>query len=320
MMLGFPISLRFRRSRAIPAIHMMVIHFLIPIPVWETTVKRLILLVLLGAVSWAQQPAAPAQELTLDAIFAPNGLTGRPPDTIKWSPDGKKVSYLVHAEEGEKADLYYIDVATGKPAVLVSAEKIAAMAPRQSSTKDDRERDNRARYRVAGYHWAPDSGHILFDSNGQLWYHTLATGTAVPLSSAADAAGDPKFSPDGKRLSYVRRHNLVVRPVEGDGENALTNDTSEDVLNGEVDWVYAEELDVRSNYFWSPNGHKIVFMQMNEAKVPTYPITDFIPQHPTVAQEKYPKVGDPNPEVRLGVVGSNGGSVKWITLPDSRSS
>ena len=49
-------------------------------------------------------------------------------------------------------------------------------------------------------------------------------------------------------------------------------------------------------------------MQMNEAKVPTYPITDFIPQHPTCTQEKYPKVGDPNPEVRLGVVGANGGN------------
>jgi dipeptidyl-peptidase-4 len=283
-------------------------------------VKRLFLLIFLVPMSVAQQPSGSAKDLTLENIFAPDGITGRGPDTIKWSPDGKKVSYLLHAAQGEKADLYYIDVASGKPAVLVSAEKMAAMVPRQSSTKDDRERDNRARYRVAGYHWAPDSGHILFDSNGQLWYYTLATGTAVPLSSAADAAGDPKFSPDGKRLSYLRRHNLVIRPVEGDGENALTNDTSEDLLNGEVDWVYAEELDVRSNYFWSPNGHKIVFLQMNEAKVPTYPITDFIPQHPTVAQEKYPKVGDPNPEVRLGVVGSNGGSVKWISLPDSRSS
>src|SRR6516225_852636 len=80
----------------------------------------------------------------------------------------------------------------GKPAVLVPAAKIAAMAPHPASGKDDRERDNRARYRIAGYHWAPDSQHILFDANGQLWYCTLATGTAVPLSSAGDAALDPK--------------------------------------------------------------------------------------------------------------------------------
>ena len=57
---------------------------------------------------------------------------------------------------------------------------------------------------------------------------------------------------------------------------------------------------------------------MNEAKVPTYPITDFIPQHPTVYNEKYPKVGDPNPEVRLGVVSAGGGAVKWIHLTDEK--
>ncbi|HEY5030162.1 MAG TPA: hypothetical protein VIK39_17275, partial [Candidatus Angelobacter sp.] len=44
--------------------------------------------------------AAAAQELTIQSIYAPNGLTGRAPDTIKWSPDGKKVSYFLHQEQG----------------------------------------------------------------------------------------------------------------------------------------------------------------------------------------------------------------------------
>lgn len=281
---------------------------------------------LFAVISFAfSAPAASAQELTVESIFASNSLSSRPPDTIEWSPDSRKVAYVVHEEpgpgarsgaEGGRADLYYIDAASGKAAVLVSAEKIAGMAPRTSSNKDDRERDNRARYRVAGYHWAPDSEHILFDANGQLWYYSLATGTAVAMSSSEDSAGDPKFSPDGKLLAYVRKHNLVVRPVSGGDEKSLTNDKGEDLLNGEVDWVYAEELSVRSNYFWSPNGGKILFMQMDESKVPTYPITDFIPQHPTVSEEKYPKVGDPNPQVQLGVVGANGGGIKWLKLAE----
>jgi dipeptidyl-peptidase 4 len=277
-------------------------------------VKRLFFAVFLAAIACA----AAAQELTIQSIYAPNGLTGRAPDTVRWSPDGKKVSYFLHQEQSEKADLYFIDVASGKPAVLVASEKIAAMRPPVSTAKDDREKDNRERYRVAGYHWAPDSEHILFDANGQLWYYTLSTGKSVALSAPGESAGDPKFSADGKRLSYIRKHNLVVKGVDGGAEKALTNDTSEDLLDGEVDWVYSEELSVRSNYFWSPDSSKIVFMQMNEAKVPTYPITDFIPQHPTVSQEKYPKVGDPNPEVKLGVVNASGGAVKWIHLTDEK--
>jgi dipeptidyl-peptidase-4 len=88
----------------------------------------------------------------------------------------------------------------------------------------------------------------------------------------------------------------------------------EEILNGEVDWLYAEELGVRSNFFWSPEGHEILFLQMDETRVPTYPITDWSPTHPHVEQERYPQPGDPNPAVRLGVVASDGGRPRWIRL------
>src|SRR5262249_35147295 len=156
--------------------------------------------VFLAAIACA---ASTAQELTVQSIYGTSGLTGRVPDTIEWSPDGKKVSYFLHQEQGDRADLYYIDVTSGKPAGLVGSEKIAAMKPPVTGSKDDRDKDNRARYRVAGYHWAPDSEHILFDANGQLWYYTLSTGKYLALSGPEEAAVDPKFSADGKHLSYV---------------------------------------------------------------------------------------------------------------------
>jgi dipeptidyl-peptidase-4 len=192
------------------------------------------------------------------------------------------------------------------------------MKPPVAASKDDREKDNRARYGVAGYHWAPDSNHLLFDANGQLWYYTLSDGKSVALSAPGDSASDPKFSTDGKSLSCIRKHNLVVKRVDGGPEKALTSNGDDNLLNGEVDWVYSEELDVRSNYFWSPDSKKIVLLQMDQNKVPTYPITDYIPQHPTVYNEKYPKVGDPNPEVQLGVVSAGGGAVKWFHLTDEK--
>ncbi len=276
--------------------------------------KRILLAFLFSAVCLGQQ----SPDLTIAAIFAEGGITGRAPEAIQWSPDGKKVSYLLRDDRGEKAELYSIDVATGKSTVLITAEKLRPLTASVSQGKDDRERDNRERYHVSPYHWAPDGQHLLFDNFGQLWLYTLATGTATQVNSPGDPLMDPKFSPDGKKLSYIRNHNLYVTPVDSGDETALTHDQDPNILNGEVDWVYAEELAARSHYYWSPDGAKIVFLQMNETKVPTYPITDFMPQHPTVSEEKYPKVGDPNPEVRLGVMDSRNGKARWINLTNDK--
>jgi dipeptidyl-peptidase-4 len=275
-------------------------------------------------------PAAAPKQLTIEQIFAEGGVTGRAPETIEWSPDGTKVSFVQRDDEGEHGELWYVDAATGEKKLLASENKLSPLAPSASKIKDEREKERVTRYHVAAYIWSPDSKHLLFDSQGQLWYYSLDTGTAVQLTSSPDPSGDPKFSPDGKRLAYVRKHNLYVHPVSGEeGERPLTReekekdkdrdsekDKDDNILNGEVDWVYAEELAVRSNYFWSPEGHEIIFLQMDETRVPTYPITDWLPTHPRVEQEKYPKAGDPNPIVRLGVVSGNGGKVRWIKLTD----
>ncbi len=275
------------------------------------------------------QSAAPAKQLSIDAIFAEGGITGRAPETIKWSPDGSKVSYVLRDDSGEHGELWYVDAATGEKKVLVSAVKLSQLAPPASRIKDEREKERVTRYHVAAYSWSPDSKHLLFDAQGQLWYYSLETGTAVQLTSSPDPSQDPKFSPDGTRLAYVRKHNLYVHPVtEEAGERPLLHAEKEkdkdkdktlgdDILNGEVDWVYAEELAVRSNFFWSPEGRDILFLQMDESRVPTYPITDWLPTHPHVEQEKYPQPGDPNPSVRLGVASSDGrGKARWMKLTD----
>jgi dipeptidyl-peptidase-4 len=265
-------------------------------------------------------PAAEGQQqLTIEDMFKPGGILGRGPENVQWSPDGTKVSFVQRNDSGDQGELYYVDVATGKSAVLVASGKLASLAPPASAIKDERKKEAATRYSLAAYHWAPDSKHLLFDSMGQLWLYSLDTGTAVQLTSSNDESGDPKFSPDGKRISYLRKHDLYVRPVDGGPERQLTKDGSENLLNGEVDWVYEEELYSRSNYFWSPNGKQIVFLQMDEKEVPTYPITDWMPTHATVDQEKYPQPGDPNPNVKLAVVKSDGGKIKWITVNFAKS-
>jgi dipeptidyl-peptidase-4 len=284
--------------------------------------RRLTVVLLLCLPVYCQQRPTPPgppdlpSKLTIEAIFAEGGITGRGPETIKWSPDNTKVSFIQRDDAGEHGQLWYIDVATGKKAVLVAETKLQSLFP-PSSKMTAEQRERMQRYSVAAYQWAPDSKHLLFDSRGLLWYFSLDTGTAVQLTGSTEPNSDPKFSPDGKRLAYVRKHDLWSRPVGEGGERQVTKEGDDNLLNGEVDWVYEEELGVRSNYFWSPDSKQIVFLQMNEKQVPTYPITDWMPTHPKVTELKYPKAGDPNPEVRLGVVSADGGKVRWMNAGDA---
>jgi len=282
-------------------------------------VKRLLALSVLVAVGWAQPPAPgfKAEEqkaLTIEAI-AGGGITGRGPETLQWSPDGSRVSFIQRDASGEKGELWSLDAASGRKAVLVGADKLSMLVPPASQLKNEQQREAATRYAIAGYHWAPDSQHLLFDSQGQLWLYSLASGAATQLTSVTDPISDPQFSPDGSRVAYLLQHDLYVQTPGKERPQRLTKDGSRNLLNGEVDWVYEEELGVRSNYAWSPDSQKILFLQMDESQVPTYAIEDFLPTHPTLYLEKYPKAGDPNPTVRLGVVSASGGRVKWLAVP-----
>jgi dipeptidyl-peptidase-4 len=278
---------------------------------------------LLVPIATAQSAAPPQKPLTIESAFAEGGITGRGPESIQWTPDGATLSFIQRDDSGEHGELWMQNVATDQKNLLVGEVKLAKLSPPLSRLNDDREREQITRYHVEPYQWTPDSKHLLFNALGQLWLYSIESGTAVLVSSSPDPARDSKFSPDGNKLAYLRKHNLYVRSVSkdlaNDAEMQLTRSSEkeekdESLLNGEVDWVYAEELSVRSNYFWSPDSRDIVFLQMDESKVPAYPIVNWMPTHPTVDMEKYPQAGDPNPSVRLGVVSSSGGKPRWISL------
>lgn len=253
----------------------------------------------------AQNPTHP---WTVQEIWNGGEPTGYPPGGISWSPDGSRATYL------SDGAVMQIQVSDGKLSTLVDSSKISFLLNAKISEQD---RDHRGRYDEPDYIWSPDSQHLLFDTDGELWLYDLRTGKGADVGNSHMQSGDdPKFSPDGNHLSYVRDHNLFVQNVRGDQSPiALTFTQNPALLNGEIDWVYLEELNVRSNYFWSPDSKQIAYLQMDETRVPLYPITDWLPVHPTVEQQRYPQPGDPNPAVRVGVVNVSGGPTRWLKIP-----
>jgi dipeptidyl-peptidase 4 len=276
------------------------------------------------AVSFASHAAAqpPQKQLAVEAIFAHDPLVPRAPESLNWSPDGKHLTYL---DGGELMD---VDPVTGKTHVMVSAAKMNAL---DGGSGSERDRDHRERYNMASYLWAPDSTHLLFDADGRLWLYDLRNGTGVQIGFTGAAAGDdPKFSPDGLSISFIRDHGLSVvhlrdpgtptialapAPGASNGKEQSASSKGQSILNGEVDWVYEEELDTRSNYFWSPDSKNIAYLQMNETAVPQYPLTDWIPTHAQVEWQRYPQPGDANPLVQVGVVSAKGGKTTWMNIP-----
>lgn len=251
----------------------------------------------------------PPKSLTVADIFAHGPITGESPSGISWSPDGKHLTYI---DGGELID---IDPLSGKSHVLVTRAKFATMSGATASEKD---RDHRDRYKMAAYQWAPDSAHLLFDSNGSLFLYDLKNGTGIEVGHTGSASGDdPKFSPNGQYISFIRDHGLGVLGLGKAAMPAMAValSTKPTILNGEVDWVYLEELEVRSNYFWSPDSKNLAFLEMDEESVPQYPITDWIPTHATVDLQRYPQPGDKNPDVRVGVVSAHGGKTQWVKIP-----
>jgi dipeptidyl-peptidase 4 len=257
----------------------------------------------------AQQSPAPAHPWTVKEIFGNDSLTGSLPEDMSWSPDGTRATYIA-----ENDDVMQIQVADGKLKKLIDHSKIGSLLDADIREKD---RDHRNRYDEPDYIWSPDSQHLLFDTNGELWFYNLLTGTGVEIGNTGMQSGDdPKFSPNGQYISYVRNHNLYLQRAEKDNApRELTGTHDGTLLNGEIDWVYLEELNVRSNYFWSPDSKQLAYLQMNESQVPTYPLTDWLTLHATVDQQRYPQPGDPNPSVRVGVVNATGGSTRWLKIP-----
>ncbi len=121
----------------------------------------------------------------------------------------------------------------------------------------------------------------------------------------------------GKQVLYRTNSNLFVIDLATKKSRQLTSDGSSTLMNGELDWVYPEELDLGTATWWSPDSRQIAYMQFDVAREFVYPQVDLLGERAASEPERYPQAGTPNAQVKIGVIAAQGGGTKWMTVGDT---
>jgi len=250
--------------------------------------------------------------IMFETIYDPNdrvNFGGSPVWGLTWLEDGEHYlqirdgrQYKVHAESGRSV-LFFDpnELAKGLMSLPAIDQKTA-----ESISKRTRLKMNPARTAV------------LIDHENDLYYCSLDGQTAVRLTSSPGQEELSSFSPDGKFVAFVREKNLYVVDIATQTERALTTDGDGLISNGKADWVYYEEVFGRNRnaYWWSPDSSAIVFMQFDDEPVHEFTVVNNTGKKQKVEETPYPRAGEPNPNVKIGIVTTAGGPVRWIELDD----
>ncbi len=108
------------------------------------------------------------------------------------------------------------------------------------------------------------------------------------------------FSPDSKKIAYVREGNLFIKNLENDALQPVTYDgMMGQTLYGMADALYENNFGMQQAYQWSPDGQYLALMRFNEAAVKSFPISYYDRIYPDVLKQRYPKAGEMVPEVSV---------------------
>ncbi len=252
----------------------------------------------------------PARRIDFD-VGAPAGLT--------WLDDRHYVEPR-SARDAFAGPLVRVDALGGERAPLYDAARFEAAV---AALPGLGEADARRIARRADHAANRDRTALVFEFADDLYHYDAGTERAARLTATPEPETEVSFSPDGRLVAFVRGGDLMVADVERGRERALTTDGGGRIRNGRLDWVYQEEIYGRGNfrgYWWSPDSSRIAYLRLDDRAVPTFPVLDHIPYRPEVEHWEYPKAGDANPVVRLGIVPAAGGPTTWADLAGYRPS
>src|ERR1041384_7098794 len=286
------------------------------------TYRRTLALIGCTAALWCVfLSSSPAQEtkrtagerskaFTIDDIFVGGKFSGRGVRGFQWIEHGKAYSYLETDTAAKQTNLWRYDIGSGKKRILVAGKNLVLKEGDQP-------------FSIQNYLWSPDGNELLFTgtltaralkTGGNFFLYDLKSGKFRQLTNNSDEQLNVKFSPDGSSIGFVRANNLVLHSLHDDSETQLTSDGAEHVLNGHFDWVYEEEFGVIDGWQWSPDGKRIAYWQIDERREPEFSIINYLPLHSSVNTMRYPKAGDPNGIVRIGIVDIGTKKTVWADI------
>jgi dipeptidyl-peptidase-4 len=242
------------------------------------------------------------KNLTVELVSQEGALVSRGLSGVSWHPDSSRITYLRQKGTGKETvtTLWIYDIKSKTESLLVDS----------SGEKE--------KLTLASYQWSPKGDVLLLQGENDLWLIEAKTKEKRRLTKDPEEEDVPTFSPGGNRVAYVKNNNLYSVDLKTGLVEKLTADGEEHVLNGKLDWVYEEELANRRSargYEWSPDGEKIIYLRLDENRVPEYPITDYLSVHPRLIRQRYPKAGDPNSVPSVHVVTIGNPTTRNLTLP-----
>lgn len=223
---------------------------------------------------------------------------------LLWMPDGNGggLTHRVNIRNGRSAD--YV------PALTPLAAFVRALP---AEIRDGRQ-----------YIVSPDLSCAIVTSGNDLFLYSKDINTLRRLTCSPGAELNTAFAPDGSGIAYTREGDLYYYDLKSFSETRLTHDASAKVYNGYASWVYMEEILGRSSrysaFWWSPDSRRIAFLRTDESDVPLFTLNRLEEAdglHGALEQVPYPKPGDPNPCVRMGIADVRNAGVVWVKTDEN---
>ena len=256
-----------------------------------------------------------AERLTIERLHADPALSGPGVRHLQMAPDGARVTFLKgRADDQFQLDLWEFNLHDKSMRRLVDSRALQPEENISDAEKARRERERTASYHGIGdYSWSPDGKQLLVTLAGNLYLVDAAHPEQARRLAAGDVI-DPKISPKGHYVSFVRDQNLVVQDLATGAERKLTTDGGGTIHNAEAEFIAQEEMAQTSGYWWAPDDSAIAFKHFDEAQVPVARRFEIYPTRTEVVEQRYPGAGEANVVVGLALVAPTGGAIKPIDL------